>query len=412
MNPDAGAYFSNRVPWDTGSPGRPARIFVDLDAIAGNVRYFVESVTPDTVVMAVVKADGYGHGAAVVAREAVAAGASSLAVATIDEGVALRTFGIEAPILVLGPIDPSEAATAVKSALTLTVSDARIVDVISEAARRGEKASPLPVHIKIDTGMNRFGASPETALDVCQAVVSRPELVLTGVYSHFADADNPDGTFSRAQAGVFDACLTEVRTAGISTGTVHLSNSAAALRSREWDHDMVRIGIALYGLAPAPGLPLPAELRPALSLRCRIAKLTDIQSGDSVSYGRTYVAEHQERVGLVPIGYADGYRRGLSGLGVMTAGEVSLPVRGRVCMDQTVVGIAPEATVSVGSDIDVISARPGAVNCVARIAETLGTIDYEVVTQLARRIPRYYTKGRRIEAVQNLHTVDLISNAS
>jgi len=362
--------------------------------------------------MAVVKADGYGHGAAMVAREAIAAGATSLAVATVDEGVALRRFGVQTAILVLGPIDSSEAPTAVRWSLALTISDPQFVNVVAHAVRSVGGDEATLVHVKVDTGMNRFGAPPASAIAICRSVMGMPELRLAGFYSHLADADNDAHDFSVAQGIMFDECLSELAAAGISPGIVHLSNSAATLRWRRFDHDMVRVGIALYGLSPAPGMVLPSQLKPALSVRSRVAKVSDLVAGDAVSYGGTYVARQPERVALVPIGYADGYRRGLSGRGLMVIGGRMWVVRGRVCMDQTVIGTPDGFETRVGDEIDVISADRGAVNSVAALASALDTIDYELVTQLARRIPRYYTRGRRVVAVQDLHAVDLKSDES
>lgn len=394
--------------WDAAPPGRATRIIVDLDAIEGNVRYFRDAVSPGTAVMAVVKADGYGHGAVMVARAAVAAGARSLAVATVDEGIVLRRFGLDVPILVLGPIDLSEITAAIDATLTLTLADERFVPVLAHAARSSSGSLPLPVHVKVDTGMNRFGASPERSIPLCRRVIGHPELALTGVYSHFADADDSDERFTRSQAERFDAILSRVRSAGISPGVAHLSNSAGALRGRAYDYGMVRIGIALYGLSPSPAMTLPNGLRPALSLRSRISRVHDIDVGESVSYARTYVAERRERIGLVPIGYADGYRRGLSNQGVMAANGSLLPIRGRVCMDQCVVGIPEGSDLPIGAKVEIVSADVSAPNSVAGIASSLGTIDYEIVSGLSRRIPRYYTKGRRLVAVQDLHTVGLV----
>jgi alanine racemase len=186
---------------------------------------------------------------------------------------------------------------------------------------------------------------------------------------------------------------------------VHLSNSAATLRWRTFDHDMVRIGIGLYGLSPSPDMVLPEGLAPALRLQSRLARVTTLAPGESVSYGRTYVAQRGEIIGLVPIGYADGYRRGLSNRGVMTLNGVEALVRGRVCMDQTVINL-PEAThPHVGDVIDVISIVPGDPNSVASIARQLGTINYEVVTGLSRRLPRIYIKGQQVVALQDLQAV-------
>lgn len=393
-------------------PGRPTRMIVDLDAIAANVRYFRSLVTPGTGVMAVVKADGYGHGAVMVAREAVAAGVSQLAVATVDEGVALRRADIRAPILILGPVETSELSSAISSHLALTISDSRFVPVVVAAARSIGGSEPVSLHLKVDTGMNRFGVRPDDAVTIARQITLQPELSLDGFCSHFADADGKNEGFAVNQADRFEACVLGLRRAGINPGLVHLSNSAAALRFRSYDHDLVRIGIGLYGLSPSPTMTLPTDLRPALKVQSRVTRLWEIREGETVSYGRTYTAGSRERVGLIPIGYADGYRRGLSNTGVMTLNGVECRVRGRVCMDQTVIGVPESIRGSIGDRVEVMSSNPDAVNSIAGIASRLDTIDYEVVTGLSRRIPRYYTKDRSVVAVQDLHTVGLMVDDS
>ncbi len=385
--------------------GRPSRIIVDLNQISSNIAYFRRLVTPGTDVMAVVKADGYGHGAVMVSNAAVEGGATQLAVATVDEGVVLRKAKISTPILVLGPIEPSELSVAISHRLTLTISDPDFVGAVAKAARDHAPGEPVRVQVKMDTGMRRFGALPEMVVPIFERISSCPKLQVVGTYSHFADADGATDRFCHDQATRFDAALRDVKTRGFSVGVVHLSNSAATLRWRSFDRDMVRIGIGLYGLSPSPDMVLPEGLAPALRLRSRLARVTTLAPGESVSYGRTYVAQREEIIGLVPIGYADGYRRGLSSRGVMTLNGVEALVRGRICMDQTVINL-PEAThPHVGDVIDVISNVPGDPNSVAAIARQLGTIDYEVVTGLSRRLPRIYIKGQQVVALQDLQAV-------
>ncbi len=385
--------------------GRPTRIIVDLDRIAANVGYFRRLVTPGTDVMAVVKADGYGHGAVMVAQASLDSGATQLAVATVDEGVVLRSAGIPAPILVLGPVELTELTTALANRLTLTMSDPHFVGTVAKTARSLSPVDPVSVHVKIDSGMRRFGVLPEHVVSMFERIASMPELRVTGTYSHFADADGASDRFSSEQAGRFQACVQAIRDLGYSPGTVHISNSAATLRWRDFDYDMVRLGISLYGLSPSLEMSIPSDLAPALRLQAKIARVTTLAPGDCVSYGCTYIASTVERIGLVPIGYADGYRRGLSNRGIMTIDGVEAVVRGRVCMDQTVVNLPDAAQADVGSVVDVISQIPGGPNSVASIARRLGTIDYEVVTGLSRRIPRIYTKGQQVVAVQDLQTV-------
>lgn len=391
--------------------GRATRIIVDLDRIAANVTFFKRMVSPGTAVMAVVKADGYGHGAVMVAKAALAAGATQLAVATVDEGAVLRAAEISAPVVVLGPIEPAELPGAIANALTVTISDLGFVTLVARVARELGPNQRVPIHVKIDSGMRRFGALPEDVVPIFERISTYPDLQVTGTYSHFADADGISDQFSREQAQRFDACIREVTERGLATGAVHLSNSAATLRWRQFDRDMVRIGISLYGLSPSPDMTMPDGLAPALRLQSRLARVTALAPGDCVSYGCTYVASTEERVGLVPIGYGDGYWRGLSGRGAMTVNGVDAAVRGRVCMDQTVVNLPESSGAQLGGVVEVISNDPGRPNSVAGIARQVGTIDYEVVTGLSRRIPRIYTKGQRVVAVQDLQTVSPLDMA-
>lgn len=388
--------------------GRPSRIIVDLDQIAANVTFFRRLVSPGTNVMAVVKADGYGHGAIMAANAALDAGATQLAIATVDEGAVLRAAGISAPLLVLGPIEPSELPSALANRLTLTISDQNFIAAVARAARGHGPDRRVPVHIKIDSGMRRFGALPEDVVPIFEQISTYPELQVMGTYSHFADADGASDQFSREQAQRFNACVRLVRASGFSTGAVHLSNSAATLRWREYDHDLVRIGICLYGLSPSPEMTLPEGLAPALRLQCRLARVTTLAPGDCVSYGCAYIASSTERVGLVPIGYADGYRRGLSSRGVMTINGIESEVRGRICMDQCVISLPKSSGAHINTVVNVISNVSDQPNSVASIAKQLGTIDYEVVTGLSRRIPRLYIKRRQVVARQDLQTVSLL----
>ena len=369
--------------------GRATRVLVDLDAIAGNVRYFRSLVSPRTAVMAVVKADGYGHGAVEVAREAIEAGARYLAVATVSEGVALRAAGLTASALVLGPIDPSELGQALEHDLALAVGDRHFADQIGRVASSlGRKR--VPVHLKIDSGMRRYGALPKEALGIARRIVAHDSLLLQGVFTHFADADGASESTTVQQAAVFDAVRRALSDGGIRPPLVHAANSAAALRWRRYDYEMVRIGIALYGLSPAPGFPMPAALRPALRVVSKVARVIPLAAGDGVSYGHTYRSPGDARAALVPIGYADGYPRGLSNRGRMSVRGKPAPVLGRVCMDQTVIGLEGNEQVAVGEWVDVVGGDGPSLD---EMASSLGTISFDVATGLARRMPRTYVRG-------------------
>ncbi len=385
---------SNPVPADA-QQGRATRAVVDLDALAGNVRALKNLLSPATDLMAVVKANGYGHGATAVARVALASGATQLAVATVGEGVELRSAGLPVPILVLSAVHESEVARAVRHRLDLTIGTDDILDAIVAVARGPGVTSPVAVHVKIDTGMRRYGAAPEHAIRLAQVVASEPTLRFAGVSTHFASADELNEAFTVEQATCFDWCLTEMSRAGIQPEKIHAANSAAMLRSRRYDYDLVRVGIALYGLRPSSEITLASSMRPIMSVESRISRILSLQPGDTVGYGRTWRAKSRERAAVIPIGYADGYARSLSNRGWMGRGGSALPIRGRVSMDQTVVALPVGCEAKVGDRVIVIAddlSNEGAPTAAA-LAEVLGTIPYEIVTALSARVPRFYIGG-------------------
>jgi alanine racemase len=375
--------------------GRATRALIDLDAYEANVRYVRDLVSPGTEVMAVVKADAYGHGAVPIAEAAIAAGATRLAVATVGEGAALRAAGIAAPVVLLGPIDLGEAATALRLGLQPTIGSLALLDAVADAARRVTLSRPAELHLKVDTGMRRYGVAPDEALALARRIARDPFLELVGCSTHFAAADAADDRSTREQAARFDRCLTALRDDGIGSFRAHAANSAATLRSRRYDYDLVRPGVALFGLRPSPEVPLPSGMRPVMSIHSRIARLVDLAPGDAVGYGGTYVAAAAERVALVPIGYGDGYRRSLSGRGWMGIGGRTAPVRGRVSMDQTVVAVPDGVKARVGDEVAVLhaDARTGAPDA-ETFAELIDSIPYEVVTGIAARVPRLYARNR------------------
>ncbi len=374
--------------WDL--PGRPTRALIDLDAITANATHLRRMVGSETALMAVVKANGYGHGAEMVARAAIAGGAEHLAVATVAEGTTLRAAGLTPPILVLGPIHPSEVETALQHDLSLTLCSVAFTGLVERAADRLHLDSRVSCHVKVDTGMHRFGAEADQAVAVAARVSASRQLRLDGVFTHFADADAPDEAFTLEQASRLDAVLRRLDEQEIEPRTVHAANSAAILRSRRYDYGMVRAGIALYGLPPSDAMSLPAPLRPAMSLRSTVGRIIDLSPGDSVGYGRTYRAAKREQAALVPIGYADGYRRDLSSRGWMGLGGDSAPVAGRVSMDQTVVRIPDNLQARIGDEIVVVGSSAEGAPEATDLARLLNTIPYEIVAGVAARVPRYY----------------------
>jgi len=377
--------------------GRATRAEIDLDAVASNVRYFVERAGPRAGVMAVVKANAYGHGAAMVAREALAAGARWLAVATVDEGRQLRAAGIGAPLLVLAPSAPEEARAAVRADLTLAVGD--LDGAAAVAAATDEVAV---VHVEVDTGLGRFGVHHTVAVETIVRIAALPGLRLDGLYTHFATADEADQSFHDRQQAYFAAIVAELAARGIAPPQIHQDNSAGSLVGPGAHATLIRPGIALYGLSPSEEVPAPAALRPVLRLRTRVARVLDLAPGDSVSYGRTFVATRPMRAALVPLGYADGYRRALSGRGQMLLGGRRAPVLGRVCMDQTVIGVPDGVAVAVGDEVVALGAQGDEAIDADELAALAGTIGYEIGTGIGARVPRHYLRGGRTVAIETL----------
>jgi alanine racemase len=382
-------------------PGRTTRAFVDLDALTANVAYVRRLLGPTTALMAVVKADGYGHGAVMVALTAVEAGADHLGVATIGEGVALRRAGLTVPILVLGSSLGCDLDAAVRHRLALAVAGLDELAEVEAAAWRVGAREPVAVHLKVDTGMRRYGAEPRDAVGIARAVASRRRLALAGVFTHFADADGGDATFTRAQGQCFDAVLGRLGEEGLRPPLAHAANSAAALGADRARHayDLVRLGIAMYGLSPWADRGLPEPMRPVLELRTRVVRVFDLAPGDTVGYGRTFRAAGSGRAALLPIGYADGLRRTLSNRGWVGLGGDRAAILGRVSMDQTVVGVPSGRAVRVGDEAVLLAGRGEDGPTAAEVAALTETIAYEVVCGLAPRVPRYYLRGDRVVAV-------------
>jgi len=368
---------------------RPVWAEIDLDAVRANVRAFRETVLPASV-CAVVKAEGYGHGAVEVGRAALDAGAGSLAVALVEEGAHLRDADIDAPIFVLSEPVPDAAESVVTHRLTPVVYTTGGIDALAKAAAQASLSEPLAVHLKVDTGMHRVGCAPEVAVDLASHVVERPELELAGVCTHFAVADEPDNDYTEQQRQKFEAVLAELRAQGLPTGIVHACNSAGALTAPKARYDMVRVGIGVYGIPPAPGLAGAIELRPVMALKAHVSHMQQLAAGERVSYGLRWRAERSTRVATVPAGYADGVPRELS----LRGGEVLVrgrrfPIAGTVTMDQLMVDVG-DAAVEVGDEV-VLLGRQGDDEITAQEwADHMDTIGYTIVCGIGPRVPRRF----------------------
>ena len=362
---------------------------IDLDAIAGNVHQLKKHIGEHCMLSAVVKANAYGHGALQVAQVALHSGASRLCVARVDEAVALRVGGITAPILTMGPSTPSQAVDIVARRITPTVSTLELAQALS-AAVDAAGGPPLPVHVKVDTGLGRFGLLPEEILPFVRALVDVPGLLLEGVSTHFATADETDLSYVRQQFAIFLQVLGQLQGAGMSVPVRHAANSAATLALPETHLDMVRCGIAVYGLRPSAEVKIVVPVRPAMSLKSRIARLRTLPTGSCISYGCTYVTSRPTPVALVPIGYGDGYRRGLSNKGQVLVRGKRVPIIGRVCMDQFMVDVSKVPDVREGDEVVALGRQGGEEITAEEIAAWVGTNNYETVAAILPRVPRVY----------------------
>jgi alanine racemase len=367
--------------------GTHARI--SLDRYEDNIRILRRLAGHERGFMAVVKGNAYGHGAVACARAAIAAGATYLAVARIGEALQLRIAGIDDPILVLGSPNPETIGLAAEYRITLTVGTVNAMEGVRSAAIR---SSLRPViHLKLDSGLHRYGASPELALELARTLAADERVDLEGIYAHFSSADEDDFAPTANQIALAEAVLKELASAGIKFRYVHLPNSAATILGRTGPSNLVRSGIATYGLAPSAEVPLPGGVKPVMTLHSRLSRVFELQPGEGVSYGLTYRASRKEWVATVPVGYADGLPRSLSGRGWFIVEGCRCPIRGRVCMDQTVVGLPDQ--VREGSDVQIMGDGSDDAMDAFTIANLDGTINYEIATGVAARVPRLYLRG-------------------
>ena len=373
---------------DRANPAEQAEAVVDLAAIAHNVRILVEHAG-EAAVMVVVKADGYNHGAVEVARTALAAGARELGVTTVQEAVDLRNGGIEAPILAWLNTPGSDYAAAVAANIEIGVSSTSQLRAVAAAAAELDKTAIVTV--KVDTGLNRNGASPleyPKVLDELVRLTAQGTVRLRALFSHLAMADEPHNPVIDMQRKRFVAAVDAARAKGLEPELVHLANSAATLTRPDLHFDMVRPGIAVYGLTPVPDIG-DFGLRPAMTVRARVSLVKEVAEGEGVSYGHEWIAPRDTTVALIPLGYADGVTRRLGGIFEVMLGGKRRPSLGRVCMDQFVVDLGPDETDVHEGDVAVLFGPGDDGEPVAQDwADILDTIHYEVVTGIGGRIER------------------------
>lgn len=369
---------------------------INLDAIVKNVDNLMALTKENTGALAVVKADGYGHGDVAVAK-AVAQKVTGYAVATLDEAVNLRENGVKKPILVLGYVDPYEFDILVSHEITATVFDVETAQLLADAARVQKKQAHC--HIKVDTGMRRIGLEPdENGIAIVKQITALKELSADGIFTHFAASDETDKTSAEHQFKLFTDFTGRLEKEGIHFTYRHCANSAAVIDMPQVDLDMVRLGIAMYGMYPSDEVKKEkVELFPALDLKSHITMVKEISAGEKVSYGGTFTTTRTTKLATVSVGYGDGYPRALSSKGYVLVRGQKAPIVGRVCMDQMMVDVTDIENVTRADIVTLIGKDGDAEITVEEIAALAGTFNYEFVCDLGKRIPRsYYLNGEYI----------------
>lgn len=359
-----------------------------------NVRNFIYNLQSvkkllrlDTKIMAIVKANAYGHGAVPLAKAAIENGASHLGVVCLYEARQLRESGITAPILILNYIDSDSLEACVDLNLTLNIMDESLLSKLNEISKKKNKITPI--HVKIDSGMHRLGLLPEEAIPYLSTIQNYKYIKLEGVFTHFATSDEKTLDFANVQLQAFTKFLASLKKHHIHVPIIHAANSAAAMRIPESHFDLVRPGNILYGMAPSGDFQSPFVPRPVMSLKTNIVQIRTIEEGETVGYGRTFMASSPTRVAAIPVGYADGFRRSPNWGSVLIRGQFA-PLLGRVSMDQSSIDITQVHQAAVGDEVVLLGSQGTNLITVDDIAKKLGTINYEVTTALAARVSREY----------------------
>jgi alanine racemase len=376
--------------------GRPVWAEIDLDALAHNVRALAARAAPAKLYV-IVKANAYGHGAPAIAAAAIDAGAAGLGVVCVDEGEELRRTGIDAPILILGYTQASEAERIVELALTPTVDSMQMALALSRFAT--ERDVVQKVHIELESGLNRHGLELKPLVPFAESVRALPSIDIEGIFTHFAAAEEGDQTFTRMQYDELMAASARLPWIPMR----HCSASASLLASPDMALDMVRAGLAIYGYEPAPGLGAELGLRQVMSLKSRVARLLDVPVGATVGYGRTWVAERPSRIALIMSGYADGYRRALSSRASVLVRGSRAPIAGRIAMDMCMADVTSVAGVAVDDEVVIMGSQAGERIDADDLAALADTISWEILAGVTARVPRLYLRGGEIAAETTLN---------
>ncbi len=364
---------------------------IHLDNLKWNLERVREIIGPDRKLCLAVKADGYGHGAVAVSLTALKNGVTHLAVSNVDEGEELRQAGITAPVILLGYPCEDEYSRIIENKLQPFVGDQEYLQRLNLLAGEME-SDPLTIHIKVDTGMGRIGCPPEDAPYLARLADTSKNLKIGGISTHFPVSDSPDPedlAFTEEQISIMTGIKNEILSMNIDPGLLHSANSGGIFQHKNSHLDMVRLGISAYGYLPDDRMERTEELRPVMELKSRISFIKSVEEGQSVSYGRTWVADGPARIATIPVGYGDGYLRVLSGQSEFLIDGKRYPIAGRVCMDQLMINLGNNKDIKVGDEVTVFGPDPAGPDA-AELGNKAGTICYEVTCAVNKRVPRIY----------------------
>lgn len=380
---------------------RPVWAEINLDHLAHNIKEIRKIVRPEAMVTAVIKADGYGHGAVEIAQTLLDNGADRLAVATLSEAIVLRNAYPNIPILILGYTPDSCAKEVITNNIIQTIYSLEQAQSFSKKAQALKQT--VTIHIKLDTGMSRIGLQPDQhSVHVIKEISKLPNVILEGMFTHFAVADERDKHFTYQQYDKYMNMVHALEEEGVYIPLKHVSNSAATIDLPEMNADMVRAGIILYGLYPSDDVKKERiQLKPVLSLKAKISHVKALKEGIGISYGLKYVTDKKSKIATIPIGYADGFTRMLSGKAEALVKGIRVPIVGRICMDQCMLDVTEIEEVNQGDEVILIGSDGGNTISVDDVARKLNTINYEIVCMIGKRVPRVYTKNNQIIKIRD-----------
>lgn len=383
------------------SQTRPVWVEINLDNLAHNIREVRKKVEGSTIIMAVVKANGYGHGSIDVAKTFLSNGANRLGVAILSEGIELRKGNIDSPILILGYTPPQQYDKVLGYNLIQTIYSYDDAEKLSSKAVEMDKEAII--HIKIDSGMGRIGFLPnEQTIDDIQRISKLPNIKIEGIFTHFAKADETDKSYSRTQFQRFTNVVDSLKEKKINIPIKHVSNSAAIIDLPEYNLDIVRPGIILYGYYPSREMDRDKiDLKPAMTLKARVSYIKTVPKGEGISYGQIFTTEKESVIATLPIGYGDGYSRMLTNKGNVFINGMRVPIVGKICMDQLMIDVTNVNNVKIGDEAVLFGYGVDGCIHVDEIADYLGTINYEIVCMVGRRVPRVYISSEKISHIIN-----------